>query len=409
MTAHRLVESHLSDGRVRCRCKRSVRTLIINSRISPLIVAMVLVCAAILKGYRLWEGGLLQSGFFESSTIQIGLSAMETALGFGLAFGIQLRLLRVATLGLFSAFLGFNLSHAVSGMRTCACFNADSSIWLTGGLDVAILLLMWFWHPAASPKTATERTAAPLAGYLGLGMLTLGIAGYSFERLEAGSSQTNLVVVGQERVEVHHPDRKKPLEVVFQLNNPTSRTIKVRRVYADCTCTATNLASTSVSPGETVPLVVRVSSFDSWKRSFLYRASVETDGGTLVVWLAGTLPVSDAVLFRPQELYLMGNETGKVRKVIVRVPRTCGRKLQPNDLALVNCPGGKVWLQQDPATPDHVEFTVHFVPPALDAVGTGAMLRVSTGCGSVDIPIRVLSKNPVSLERLGVSEQRSFQ
>ena len=113
-----------------------------------LVVALLLLTAAALKGYDLASGPVVGSGLLESRWLLIGVVEMEILFGLWLLANIWPKLTWTVALVCFSLFTCVSLYKALSGYATCGCFGrVPVNPWYTTTLDLGIVLALLRWRP----------------------------------------------------------------------------------------------------------------------------------------------------------------------------------------------------------------------------------------------------------------------
>ena len=113
-----------------------------------LVVALLLLTAAALKGYDLANGPVVGSGLLDSRWLLIGVVEMEILFGLWLLANILPKLTWAAALACFSLFTCVSLYKALSGYASCGCFGrVPVNPWYTATLDLGIVLSLLYWRP----------------------------------------------------------------------------------------------------------------------------------------------------------------------------------------------------------------------------------------------------------------------
>ena len=103
-----------------------------------LVVALLLLTAAALKGYDLANGPVVGSGLLDSRWLLIGVVEMEILFGLWLLANIWPKPTWAAALACFSLFTCVSLYKALSGYASCGCFGrVPVNPWYTATLDLA--------------------------------------------------------------------------------------------------------------------------------------------------------------------------------------------------------------------------------------------------------------------------------
>ena len=114
-----------------------------------LVVALVLLVAAVLKGHQLATEPMPGHGLLDSRWLLIGVVEFELFFGLWLLAGISPKPTWAIALTCFTLFTCVSLCKAVSGYATCGCFGRVSvNPWYTTTLDLAIVLSLLRWRPS---------------------------------------------------------------------------------------------------------------------------------------------------------------------------------------------------------------------------------------------------------------------
>jgi hypothetical protein len=126
-----------------------------SSRLIPATVGLLLLSAAGLKTLYppLSASHLL---LFSSPALSVALVELELLMGLWLWSGLWRAACRLAALGLFFTFAVFNLEQTWAGAVSCACFGRiPFSPWAAVCLDLLVVVVLWFWRPAAHASIRT--------------------------------------------------------------------------------------------------------------------------------------------------------------------------------------------------------------------------------------------------------------
>jgi len=133
-----------------------------NLRITPynvlrVILGLILLTAAALKGHQLATEPLAERGLLTSRWFLIGVVEFELFFGLWLCCGLYARRTWEAALLCFAAFACVSLYKALSGEATCGCFGrVPVSPWYTLILDLAAVAALMCFRP---PR---QKTISPL-------------------------------------------------------------------------------------------------------------------------------------------------------------------------------------------------------------------------------------------------------
>jgi len=120
-------------------CFRAVRRRAVSGyEVVRLVMAVILLLAAGLKGYQLSTEPVLGTGLLDSRWFLIGVVEFELFFGLWLLADLLLSLSWAAGLTYFGIFAGTSLYKAMSGHASCGCFGRlPVNPWYSAGLDVA--------------------------------------------------------------------------------------------------------------------------------------------------------------------------------------------------------------------------------------------------------------------------------
>jgi hypothetical protein len=134
----------------------------------PTLVGMLLLVAAALKSHE------VATGTADTHWTSFALIETELLVGIGLLSGCCSRFWRNASRALFLCFLGFALSKAFAGERSCGCFGeVPLAPWAAVVLDVLVLAGLSVWRPDAGPRPSRLDYAMPTALLLAITPLPL--------------------------------------------------------------------------------------------------------------------------------------------------------------------------------------------------------------------------------------------
>jgi hypothetical protein len=175
------------------------------------VVGILLLTAAGLKGYQLATEPSLGTGFLDSRWLLTATVEFELLFGLWLLANLWPKLSWAAAMGCFSLFACVSLYKALSGDATCGCFGrVPVNPWWTAVLDLVVVLSFLRWQPKGQDwlffvhfKEFGLPTVAVLSIWLVLGLaVAFAIGTYTAATLsEAGD------VVGNGRMVVLTPER----------------------------------------------------------------------------------------------------------------------------------------------------------------------------------------------------------
>ncbi len=125
-----------------------------TARIIPLILGLILLTAAVLKGYEIATVPVPSTQWFNSRWFLIGVVEFELFLGLWLLLSCFAQLARHVTLACFTAFACFSRYLAFSGAASCGCFGkVPMSPWVALASDLAALAALSIWIPGGEAPT----------------------------------------------------------------------------------------------------------------------------------------------------------------------------------------------------------------------------------------------------------------
>ncbi len=130
-----------------------------------IVLGLVLLTAAALKGYQLATEPVAETSLLTSRWFLIGAVEFELFFGLWLWRGLYPRWTWPAALLCFSGFGCIALYKALSGEASCGCFgNVPVNPWYTFVLDVAAVGSLFGWRPKRGTSGASEFfSRAPLS------------------------------------------------------------------------------------------------------------------------------------------------------------------------------------------------------------------------------------------------------
>jgi hypothetical protein len=143
-----------------------------------IVLGLVLLTAAVLKGWQLATEPTLEKGLLTSRWFLIVAVEVEWLLALWLLSGLYKRQAWWATLGCFALFAGIALYKALSGETSCGCFGKiHANPWYTAVLDAAVVGLLarfpWFGLDPARRRRSPEHLAYRLSCISALGFVFL--------------------------------------------------------------------------------------------------------------------------------------------------------------------------------------------------------------------------------------------
>lgn len=225
--------------------------------------------STVLRNYQLLPESII-------SPLSYTLPALEAAIGLFLFFGLFTRV--AASLAAITS-VGFGIfvvSALVRGLNIeCGCFNGASRVsWLHAGLDLVILVTSIFLayrtntnlslDKAVRQSAFTRRTSIKVAIITGVALLLATLNKFSDPNPSADLKNPTLTSSNPARLVFEPPilqlgtvrqETEVEGKVIYQNRGPT--TIRIDRVKTSCGCTAPELTSNVLEPGESGELKVK--------------------------------------------------------------------------------------------------------------------------------------------------------
>lgn len=130
-----------------------------------IVLGLLLLAVAALKGHQLATEPVFESGLFTSRWFLIGLVEFELFLGLWLLAGLFPRKTWAVALACFAVFGGVSLSRGLAGDASCGCFgNVEVSPWWTFLLDALIVAAMCRFRPARTALAGAAPSEANMHG-----------------------------------------------------------------------------------------------------------------------------------------------------------------------------------------------------------------------------------------------------
>ncbi len=143
-----------------------------------ILLGLVLLTAAALKGHQLATEPVAGTGLFDSRWFLIGVVELELFFGMWLLANLWPKWTRRAALLCFGLFAVVSLFKALSGAASCGCFGrVEVNPWYTFTLDAAAVLALLRWRPSgmASSTLVLSRALVLRATTVTLAWLFVGL------------------------------------------------------------------------------------------------------------------------------------------------------------------------------------------------------------------------------------------
>lgn len=178
-----------------------------------IVLGLLLLSAAALKGHQLATEPVVGSGLLDSRWFLIGVVEFELFFGLWLLSGLYPKWTWAPALSCFALFAGVSLWKALSGEATCGCFGrVPVNPWYTFTLDTAVVVALLRWRPRGlSQFSWSENRTAPL-GIRPLGLiaawLALGIpAAVAMGSYQAATISETGDILGESEIVVLEPEK----------------------------------------------------------------------------------------------------------------------------------------------------------------------------------------------------------
>ncbi|NQT16619.1 MAG: hypothetical protein HQ582_27920 [Planctomycetes bacterium] len=143
-----------------------------------IVLGLVLLAAAALKGHQLLTEPVLGSGLLHARWLLIGLVEFELFFGLWLLAGVLPKATWRLALACFTCFTAVSLFKALSGEASCGCFGrVPVNPWYTFTLDMAAVMALSYWRPNKGGAVVGGRVRSQSfrLGGVALASLLLGI------------------------------------------------------------------------------------------------------------------------------------------------------------------------------------------------------------------------------------------
>jgi hypothetical protein len=236
-----MLDSLNSPIRFRRLRQIAIRRPVTFVTLAPCVVGLVFLVAGFLKAHDFWETLPSYSGILGSWQFQFALIEIEVALGWSLFFGLLPGFSRSSVIVVLSIFVVWNVSQAIMGARTCACFGKiDLHPWLTAIADSVLLLLMWRWHPGETKGTLIcILTAVPILVASAM-LIAVEKTSLIYPQLLGAPTQVDLGTLQQ--------GGKK--EFALYLRNPHAQPVVISHIDVTCPCLIADMLPRQVYPNQ---------------------------------------------------------------------------------------------------------------------------------------------------------------
>jgi hypothetical protein len=219
------------------------------SRLVFVVAGVVLLVAAVLKGYRLAVDSFFTEDFLPNRTIATLAILFELGLGLVLLAGVFPQLTRLIAIGCFTIFLVVSITHVVEGRSSCGCFGAlQVTPWATGVLDLGLLGFLVVLPPPG--RFGRERFRVLATACL---FTAMAVPVFFFWNLNASQIQIKVL---PETVEFFPIFRGQKAETKVLLKNQSQTKIEIDTVETSCPCLWVNLPQNVIKGGETLYAIV---------------------------------------------------------------------------------------------------------------------------------------------------------
>ncbi len=176
-----------------------------------ILLALVLLVAAALKGHQLATSPVMGDGMFESRWVLIGTVEFELFFGLWLLANNLPVWTHRALLLCFGVFAAVSLYKAVSGAASCGCFGrVEVNPWFTFTLDVTAVLALLRWRPSRGGRSVRRPSRELLSrvGYVAMVWFVLGVpAAIAMGTYEGTVLSGDGIIVGTDNLVVLEPEK----------------------------------------------------------------------------------------------------------------------------------------------------------------------------------------------------------
>lgn len=269
---------------------------------------MLLLTAAVLKGFGMGADPVARSGVFSAPVFQFLVLAFEILLGFWLLSGTQPIGSWLVVLATFCGFAGVTFYQGWIGLASCGCAGRLITInpWQAFAVDIAIVAALLRFRPDLRPLRENPRASLtgallPLAGGgLGTALILSLLAGLA--HVNFGSTQGALAYLRGERLSVSprlldmgqgQPGETR--EATVELWNWTDKPVRLIGGTSDCSCVATNNLPLTIPPGEgrTINVKMRLPNANGMFNRTAFLMTDDDQARTLMFRLTGQIIKAD--------------------------------------------------------------------------------------------------------------------
>jgi hypothetical protein len=218
------------------------------------VLGVVLLAAAALKGYELATSPVAETSLFRSWWFLIAIVEFELFFGLWLLAGLYPKPTRWAAMSWFAALLGLSLTQAVSGAASCACFGPIQILpWVMVIFDAVAVLALWFFEPELRTPVKQSQRLALLAA--SVAVFCVGIPGAlviaSGPRGESAWAAVAAVDLGTVR-------QGASAEAPILIENNGAVILRLDRMQVSCDCLKVEFPQELLGPGQSIEGLVRL-------------------------------------------------------------------------------------------------------------------------------------------------------
>jgi hypothetical protein len=212
---------------------------------------------------------------------QVGLIEIEILIGLSLLTALYPRFARLVAIGFFAAAAAASFYLGVIGESSCGCAGRVSlNPWLASGVDLAAIVALAF-IPVGESKHPSHKLAFALHTVVYSFVIVLAVSGIFFLIVddpwaEIGRLRGELITVNPPITDLGPGAFGDKRTFTVRLVNRADHTVKFYGATASCDCVATDDLPTTLSPGESRPIAVRMV-YNGGKGLFHHRYILFTD------------------------------------------------------------------------------------------------------------------------------------
>ena len=223
------------------------------ARALHLCVSLLLIAAAVLKGYQVLRTTPDMS--LEARLFELALIEFELILGGMLLLGRYPKLTWAAVVTVFTIFAGVSVKKALAHVPACGCFGpASVNPRVMAGIDLAIVVGFLITGPRLTAPTLRGAGYRAVSVTLAALMVLAAAASATTAMPRRGLAVESRGVYDFGTIDAEDAGR---LEHRFAIQNTAARPIHVTGAVTSCACTVADLPKDPIVAGGTATVLVR--------------------------------------------------------------------------------------------------------------------------------------------------------